>query len=101
MRTFTGFFSIIALGLITGAIFATSMSNAITQYFSADSSGSPISIDYVSLLIGIIIGAVITNLAGMEWSRLPRRVAAWIVDNTDNFSYLLAAIILVFIVIYY
>jgi len=101
MRTFTGFFSIIALGLIAGAMFAASMSNTIAHYFAADGSDGPINIDYISLFLGIIIGAIITNLAGMEWSRIPRRVAAWIVDNTDNFSYLLAAIILVFVVIYY
>ncbi len=101
MRTFTGFFSIIALGLIAGAVLATTMSHSVSQFIGNQGSETGFKIDSLSLLMGIILGALLTNLASMEWSRIPRRLAAWLVDNSDNFGYLAVAIVLIAIVIYY
>ena len=101
MKTFTTFISVIALGLIAGAVIVTTLNNSVAPALGAGSMANDLQIDQVSLIIGIVIGAITANLARMEWANIPRHLANWILTNAPTFGYLVTALVLAAVVIYY
>lgn len=101
MKSFTGFFSIIACGLIAGAILVSTMQKGIAPFISATNPDAFIKVDYPSLILGIFVGAITMLIATTEWSTLPTRIGNWFVRSAPAFGYILLGLGFAAIVIYY
>lgn len=60
-----------------------------------------IKLDYASLILGLFIGVLLSSLASIPWSQIPRRIANWLVSNQANFGYGLLSIGFAALLIYY
>ena len=58
-------------------------------------------LDYASLILGLLIGVLLSSLASIPWSQIPRRIANWLVSNQANFGYGLLSIGFAALLIYY
>jgi hypothetical protein len=65
-------------------------------------SGAPsFKLDYASLILGLVIGVLLSSLASFPWSQIPRRTANWLVSNQANFGYGLLSLAFAALLIYY
>ncbi len=65
------------------------------------SSAPAFKLDYASLILGLVIGVLLSSLASVPWSQIPRRSANWLVSNQANFGYGLLSIAFAALLIYY
>jgi hypothetical protein len=76
MRAVFGFFSMLALGLMLGAVIVVGAGDATNGAMHLPVSG--VYLDYASVVIGLALGVVIVVLGQIRWSELPGHVAQWI-----------------------
>ncbi len=101
MRSIASFASLLALGLLVGGIFTMASNgsgNAGALASGVDGTGG---LEFRSLLIGLLLGLVLSNLARMPWAEYPRRIVAWVLSHEHNFFYAGVATILLIVLIFY
>lgn len=102
MRTIASLASLIALGLIAGGVLTIASSGGHDG--SAFALGAPESgsaFDLRSMLVGLCLGILLSNLARVPWLELPRRAVVWVLDHERNLYRAAIALLLIGILIYY
>lgn len=82
----------------TGNSFERGVGDDLHSYGAA---GPTFKLDYASLILGLVIGVLLSSLASVPWSQIPRRSANWLVSNQANFGYGLLSIAFAALLIYY
>ncbi|MGE0024185.1 MAG: hypothetical protein AB7S70_11215 [Hyphomicrobium sp.] len=102
MRSAIGFLSLIAFGVLAAGVVTV----------VGQGTGSPLAIEGVlgseaggvhlgSLLIGLVLGIVLSAVARVSWSELPRRCAGWLLAHERGFYRLTLAGVLVAVLVFY
>lgn len=100
MRSLTSFASLLALGLLVGGglTLTTGEPGASALSNGVDGTGG---FDFRSLLIGLLLGVLLSNLSRVSWTELPRRFIAWLLNNEHNVYYVAAAAIFIAVLVFY
>lgn len=102
MRSAIGFLSLLAFGFLAAGVLtvvgtAPLPNLSIDQILSADQSG----VHLGSLLLGLVLGLVLSALARVSWAELPRRFVGWLLAYERSFYRLALAAIFVGILVFY
>jgi hypothetical protein len=106
MRSAIGFLSLLACGFLAAGVLMAAGSGtgsgpvlwaAAGEAFGGDGTG----IHLGSLLLGLVLGCVLSALARVSWSQLPSRFGAWLLSNERNFYRVAWAGIFVGILVFY
>lgn len=106
MRAAISFLSLLAFGFLAAGVVMVvgsgsgsdlSLIDAMAMDMSADGRGLHLG----SLMIGLVLGIVLSALARVSWSELPRRCVEWIIRYERSFYRLALAGILVGVLVYY
>ena len=102
MRSAIGFLSLLAFGVLAAGVLTVIGSGSTNDFslegaFGAGHSG----IHLTSLLIGLVLGAVLTALARVSWTELPRRFVGWMLVHERGFYRLVIAAAFVGVLIFY
>lgn len=101
MRSIASFASLLALGLLAGGILTMATSGSKTSGALANGIDGTGGLEFRSLLIGLMLGLVLSNLSRVPWTEFPRRVVAWVLSYEHNFFYAGVAVFLLFVLIFY
>lgn len=82
MRSALGFFSLLAFGVLASGVLTVVGSGSLQDFSGA---GDALRIDFASLLIGLVLGIVLSALARVSWSELPSRCVRWLLDHERSF----------------
>lgn len=81
MRQILGFFSLVAVAVLTvgalGVVGLGPMNDGVNQ----QAASGAFLLDYRSLLAGTVLGVVLSNVFSWDWTHMPRRAIAWIAVN--------------------
>lgn len=78
MRAMLEFVSILAVGLFAAAVIAVGAASVLPGGLSGVGIGK---LDYASVGVGLIIGALISSISRIGWAEVPRRAAAYMVSK--------------------
>lgn len=81
MRSALGFLSLLAFGLAAGVLTVVGSGSLV----ALAGAGEGARVDLVSLLIGLVLGLVLSALARVSWSELPSRFVGWLFDHERVF----------------
>lgn len=101
MRSIASFASLLALGLLVGAVLMMATSGSGESGALANGVDGTGGVDFRSLLIGLVLGLMLSNLSRVPWADFPRRVVAWVLSYEHNFFYFGIATVLIIILIFY
>ena len=100
MRSVLGFFSLLAFGILAaGVLFVVASDPTAPAALHSDFTIGRI--DLPSLLIGMVIGCLLSAMARISWSELPGRLAHFILHHERNFYRIAVAGALVAVLVYY
>lgn len=97
MKPVLSFVSLLAIGLITASALALVISG---QTHGPAGEAAPF-VDYRSLSIGLIVGLMLSSLARLSWSEMPRRILNWVWANERNIYRAALAAVMIGIIIFY
>lgn len=100
MRSALGFLSLLAFGFLAAGVLTVvgSGSGSIAGLAGAhDGSG----VHLGSLLIGLLLGFVLSSLARVSWAELPSRFAGWLLHHERSFYRLALAGLFIGVLIFY
>jgi hypothetical protein len=102
MRSAIGFLSLLAFGVLAAGVL-TVVGTAPVPGFSLESviGADHGGVHLGSLLIGLVLGIVLSALARVSWAELPRRFVGWILHNERSFYRLSLAGLFVGILLFY
>ncbi|MCH9765743.1 MAG: hypothetical protein K0U34_07105 [Alphaproteobacteria bacterium] len=101
MRSIAAFSSLLALGLLVGGILTLAARAPATTNAVASSGHGAIGLDFRSMLIGLMIGLVLSNLTRVPWGELPRRAVAWVLHHERNLYRAALAAMFVGVLLFY
>ena len=102
MRTVLGFCSTLAVGFLIAAWLAVAGTGPTAQYpYTAMHPGQGFTLDYGSVLLGLVIGLILPWFGRFSWADLPRRAITWVLTNERNFFRAGIAAVLVGVLIFY
>ena len=101
MRSVAAFASLLALGLLAGGVLVMLASPPTNSATPASGVAGPGGLEFRSLLIGLLIGLILSNLTRVPWADLPRRAVVWVVDHETNLYRGALALLFVGILIFY
>lgn len=84
MRSAIGFFSLVAFGFLVGGMLVVGLSanggpHDVARVFAAEN------FDLGSLILGILVGCLLSLIAGISWSELPGRFVRWVLAHEKSF----------------
>lgn len=98
MRSALSFLSLLAFGVLVAGVLTVLGSGSFDALVSESDAYR---VDLGSLLIGLLLGLVLSALARVAWSELPSRFVAWLLDHDRIFFKLgLVAVFLAILVFY-
>jgi hypothetical protein len=100
MRSAIGFFSLLACGFLAAGVLTvvgSGSGGALTDALGREGSG----IHLESLLLGLMLGCVLSALARVSWTQIPRRFANWLLYNERNFYRIAWAGLFIGILVFY
>jgi len=102
MRSAIGFLSLVAFGVLAAGVLTvvgqgTGGAVAIDGLLGSEAGG----VHLGSLLVGLVLGIVLSAMARVSWSDLPRRFASWLVDHERGFYRLTLAGVLIAVLVFY
>lgn len=102
MRSAIGFLSLLAFGFLAVGML-TVIGSAPGSEFNLDTAvgANPAGIHLGSLLIGLVLGIVVSALARVSWTELPRRFVSWMLEHERGFYRIVLAAAFIGILIYY
>jgi hypothetical protein len=101
MRSVLGFFSLLAVSFLAAGVLAVIGSSSSPRVQFALPSAEGLGIDLRSLLIGLAAGLILSALARISWTELPRRTVAWLMANERNFVRIALAAIFIAVLCFY
>ncbi len=101
MRSIASFASLLALGLLVGAVLTMASNGSGESSALANGVDGTGGLEFRSLLIGLLLGLMLSNLSRVPWAEFPRRIVAWVLSYEHNFFYAGVATVLVIILIFY
>jgi hypothetical protein len=101
MRTVIGFFSLLAFGVLAAGVLTVVGTGSMPGLSLEAAAGETAGIHLGSLLIGLVLGVVLSALARVSWSQLPGRAAHWLVLNERTIYRLALVSILIGVLVYY
>jgi hypothetical protein len=78
-----GFVSVLAFGVLSAGVLAVIVSGGGKIGTAGELTAEHL--DPVSLLLGLFLGWLLSVLARVPWTALPRRVLDWLLANERNF----------------
>jgi hypothetical protein len=99
MRAVFGFFSMLALGLMLGAVIVVGAGDATNGAMRLPVSG--VYLDYASVVIGLALGVVIVVLGRIRWSELPGQLAQWIGRHRRKLRLFAWAALFILVLVYF
>lgn len=102
MRSAIGFLSLLAFGVLAAGVL-TVIGSGSTNDFSFDAAlgSGHTGVHLGSLLIGLVLGAVLSALARVSWVELPRRFVGWMLAHERGFYRLVIAAAFIGVLIFY
>jgi len=102
MRSAIGLLSLLAFGFLAAGVL-TVVGSGPAPSFSLDAALGPEheGVHLGSLLMGLVLGIVLSALARVSWAQLPRRFVGWLVHNERGFYRISLAGLFVAILIFY
>ncbi len=103
MRSTIGFFSFLAFGVLAAGVL-TVMGAGPGVEFSFDDAVASLDrsgLHVGSLLIGLVLGFVLSALARVSWAELPRRFVSWLLQYERSFYRLALVAVFIGIVAFY
>lgn len=104
MKTAISFLSLLAFGFLAAGVLTVIGSGSgplgqlsMDAVTSSDRSG----VHLGSLLLGLALGLVLSALARVSWSELPRRVITWLLNNERRFYRIAWAGLFIAILVFY
>lgn len=86
MRSAIGFLSLLAFGfLAAGVLTVVGSGPAAQSALEAIAGVGETGVHLGSLLIGMVLGVVLSALARVSWADLPRRLVAWLLAHERGF----------------
>ena len=101
MRSIAAFASLLALGLLAGGVLTMATHQSAAPDVLANGVDGTGGLDFRSLLIGLLFGLMLSNLARLPWAEFPRRFVAWLISHEHNLYYAMVASVLVAVLIFY
>ena len=102
MRPALGFLSVVAAGLLIAACVAVIGSGPASQYPNvALHDGRGFTLDYGSLIIGLVLGVLLSIAGRLPLAELPRIFVHWLINNERNFYRAGMAAVLLAILVFY
>lgn len=100
MKAVLGFFSLMAFAVLGLGVLAVVGSGSLpTMPFSTGFGTGDL--DTRSFFVGIAAGVVLSALARVSWSELPRRTVTWLMANERNFARLAWGLLFIGILFFY
>ncbi len=102
MRSAIGFLSLLAFGFLAAGVL-TVVGSGPTHDFSLETAMDfeRTGLHLSSLLLGLVLGIVLSALARISWSELPRRFVGWLLEYERSFYRLALAAIFIGILVFY
>ncbi|MCC7252774.1 hypothetical protein [Hyphomicrobium sp.] len=102
MRSAIGFLSLLAFGFLAAGVLTVAGSGTATDFSFDGATGiGATGVHLGSLLIGMVLGIVLSALARVSWAELPRRFAGWLLAYERAFYRLALAGVFVGILLFY
>ena len=81
MRQLLGFLSLVALAILAAGALGVIGLGPLSARASEHASSGNFSLDYRSLLAGTVLGVMLSSVARLSWTDLPRRAITWLYAN--------------------
>lgn len=101
MRSALGFLSLLAFGFLSAGVLTVVSTGSGSLAALTGSPADGAGVDLASLLIGLVLGFVLSSLARVSWAELPGRFAGWLIHHERSFYRLVLAGLFLGILIYY
>jgi hypothetical protein len=101
MRSAISFLSLLAFGFLAAGVLTVIGSGPDTDLPLAALGTEAGGIHLGSLLLGILLGIVLSALARVSWAELPRRFAGWLLAYERSFYRLALAAVLIGMLVFY
>lgn len=104
MRSAFGFLSLLAFGfLAAGVLTVVGTGSGPLSGVSPEGlmEGATREVHLGSLLLGLVLGLVLSALARVSWAELPRRFIGWLLMNERNFYRLAWAGLFIGVLLFY
>lgn len=102
MRSALGFLSLLAFGFLAAGVLTVVGSGSMsTLPLGGALEGERSGVHLVSLLVGMVLGVVLSALARVSWAELPRRFVGWLLMNERNFYRLAWAGLFIGVLLFY
>lgn len=103
MRSAISFLSLVAFGFLAAGVLTVvgSSPDSALPLTGLSLGGEHGGIQLGSLLIGLVLGIVLSALARVSWAELPRRFVSWLLEHERSFYRLALAGILIGVLVFY
>jgi hypothetical protein len=101
MQKILGFLSLVALAILAAGALGVAGLGPLAGAASEQASSGSFALDYRSLLLGTVVGVVLSGFARLSWTELPRRAIAWLFANERKIIRCGYAAILLAVLLYY
>jgi hypothetical protein len=102
MRSAIGFLSLLAFGVLAAGVLTVVGSGSSSDFsFDTAMGTGPAGVHLGSLLIGLLLGVVLSALARVSWAELPHRFVGWLLAYERTFYRLALAGIFIAVLVFY
>jgi hypothetical protein len=102
MRSAIGFLSLLAFGVLgAGVLIAVGSGSSADFSFDGAMGFDQTGVHLGSLLIGLVLGVVLSALARVSWAELPRRFVGWLLAYERTFYRLALAGLFIGVLLFY
>lgn len=102
MRSAIGFLSLLAFGFLAAGVLTVIGSGSPADFsFDAALGADHAGVHLGSLLIGLVLGIVLSAIARVSWTELPRRFVGWLLQHERSFYRVALASVLIGVLIFY
>lgn len=100
MRSAIGFLSLLAFGFLAAGVLTVAGTGA-SREFNLDAILGQSGVHLGSLLLGLVLGVVLSGIARVSWSEIPRRFAGWLLQYERGFYRLALLAGLIGVLVFY
>lgn len=101
MRSAIGFLSLLAFGFLAAGVLTVVGTGSSGELSLDAAAGLGQGVHLGSLLLGLVFGIVLSALARVSWSELPRRGVVWLLQHERSFYRLALAAGLIGVLMFY
>ena len=102
MRSAIGFLSLLAFGVLAAGVLTVIGTAPVPDFSFENVIGAEHGgVHLGSLLIGLVLGIVMSALARVSWAELPRRFVGWLLHHERSFYRLTLAGLFIAVLLFY